>query len=81
MTVIRERDGQALVRCDEKGTPWRKNDIRYEWWINTEKMKKGIRLEEINGKTRIYCFEFRGGYRERWLMEEFDRRVPKYKAI
>ena len=81
MTVIRERNGQALVRCEEKGASWRKNDIRYEWWINTEKMKDGIKIEEINGKTRIYCFEFRGGYRELWLMEEFDRRVPKYKVV
>ncbi len=81
MTVIRERNGQALVRYDVPETSGKKHDMRYEWWFNTDKMRKGVKLEEENGKTRIYCFEFKGSYKEYWLMEEFDRRVPKHKVV
>lgn len=81
MTVIRERNGQALVRYDEQVIEGKRNDMRFEWWLNTEKMKSGVKLEEKNGKTQIYCFEFKGSYREYWLMEEFDRRVPKHKVV
>jgi hypothetical protein len=71
MTVLRERNGQALIRYDGY----------FEWWFNTKKMYEGVKLEEKNGKTQIYCFEFKGGYRECWLTEEFDRRVPKYNIV
>lgn len=81
MTVLRERDGQALIKYDELTGGEKKCEVRFEWWFNTQKMREGIRLEEENGKTRIYCYEFKGSYRERWLMEEFDRRVPKYKVV
>jgi hypothetical protein len=81
MNVIRERNGQALVKYDVKGTTGKKNDMRFEWWFNTEKMRKGVKLEEQDGKTHIYCYEFKGSYRELWLMEEFDRRVPKHKVV
>ncbi|MHB1391975.1 MAG: hypothetical protein ACYCYE_02675 [Clostridia bacterium] len=81
MTVLRERHGQALIRYDELVAGEKKHDVHFEWWFNTQKMKEGVRLEEENGKTRIYCYQFKGSYRERWLMEEFDRRVPKYKVV
>jgi hypothetical protein len=81
MIVLRERHGQALVKYDEQAVQGRKKETRYEWWFNTQKMREGVKLEEENGRTRIYCFEFKGSYRERWLVEEFDRRVPKYKVV
>lgn len=81
MIVLRERHGQALIKYDEPAGQGKKKEIRYEWWFNTQKMKEGVKMEEENGRTRIYCFEFKGSYRERWLMEEFDRRVPKYKVV
>ncbi|HYE08778.1 MAG TPA: hypothetical protein VEF53_01215 [Patescibacteria group bacterium] len=81
MTVLRERQGQALIRYDEQGDRGKKRDAHYEWWFNTQKMKEGVKLEEENGRTHIYCYQFKGSYRERWLMEEFDRRVPKYRVV
>ncbi|MGE5629578.1 MAG: hypothetical protein ACM3TR_00615 [Caulobacteraceae bacterium] len=81
MIVLRERGGQALIRYDEFDHEGKKHDARFEWWYNTQKMKAGIKMEENNGKTNIYCYVFRGAYRERWLVEEFDRRVPKYKVV
>ncbi|KUO76013.1 MAG: hypothetical protein APF77_00005 [Clostridia bacterium BRH_c25] len=78
MTVLRERHGQALIRYDDQESGGKKHDMRFEWWFNTQKMKEGVKLEEENGKTRIYCYEFKGSYREHWLMEEFDRRVPRH---
>jgi hypothetical protein len=81
MTVLRERQGQALIRYEEQVAGDKRRDVRFEWWFNTQKMKDGVRLEEENGKTHIYCYQFKGSYRERWLMEEFDRRVPKYKVV
>lgn len=75
MTVLRERQGQALVKYDISTDGGSKIDARYEWWFNINKMKEGIKLEEENEKTQIYCFDFIGAYREYWLMEEFDRRL------
>lgn len=81
MIVLRERHGQALIKYDDQASGSSKRDTRFEWWFNTQKMKEGIKLEEKNGRTHIYCYEFRGGYRERWLVEEFDRRVPKHMVV
>jgi len=81
MIILRERHGQALIRYDEHMPGGKKHDMRFEWWLNTQKMKEGIRLEEKDGITHIYCYEFRGSYREHWLMEEFDRRVPKQVTV
>lgn len=75
MTVLRERQGQALVRYDISTDSGSKLDARYEWWFNTDKMREGIKLEEKNGRTQIYCFDFIGDYREYWLTEQFDRRL------
>lgn len=80
MIVLKERDGQALLKHVEERAD-RKRVVKYEWWNDTKKMKDGIRLEEKNGKTHIYCYSFYGEYRETWLMEEFDRRVSKYQAV
>lgn len=80
MVVLRERCGQALIRYDEIDKDGKKKDARFEWWYNTQKMNEGIKMEEKSGKTCIYCYVFKGAYRERWLIEEFDRRVPKYKV-
>jgi|GEM_PF-1365084 len=77
MIVLRERHGQALIRYDEQLSGERECDARFEWWFNTQKMREGVKLEEKNGKTHIYCYQFKGSYREHWLMEEFDRRVPQ----
>lgn len=81
MTVLRERHGQALIKYDDQPSGERKRDTRFEWWFNTQKMREGVKLEEKNGKTHIYCYEFKGSYREHWLMEEFDRRVPKHIVV
>lgn len=81
MNLLRERHGQALVKYDISTDESRKPDARYEWWINTKKMKDGVKLEEMDGKTQIYCLEFIGRYKEYWLMEEFDRRIPKHIVI
>lgn len=81
MTVLRERNGQALIKYDEQSGAEKKRDARFEWWFNTQKMKEGVKLEEKNGKTQIYCYQFNGSYRERWLIEEFDRRVPRHIVV
>lgn len=81
MTVLRERQGQALIKYDEQAAGGKKHDMRFEWWFNTQKMREGVKLEEKNGRTHIYCYEFKGSYRERWLMEEFDRRVPRHMVV
>jgi hypothetical protein len=81
MTVLRERHGQALIRYDEQVNGERRRDARFEWWFDTQKMREGVKLEEKNGKIHIYCYQFKGSYRERWLMEEFDRRVPKNMVV
>ena len=80
MIILRERNGQALLKYNEDPDS-RKVHAKYEWWNNTQKMEEDIRLEERNGKTLIYCFSFYGEYRENWLLEEFDRRVPKYQVV
>lgn len=81
MTVLKEGYGQALIKYEELTAGGKKRDVRFEWWFNTQKMREGIKLEEKNGKTHIYCYEFKGSYRERWLMEEFDRRVNNQKIV
>jgi len=81
MVVLRERNGQTLVKIEGKDSCGKSKDVYFEWWYNTEKMRQGIKMEEKNGKTYIYCYMFKGAYRERWLIEEFDRRVPKYKVV
>lgn len=81
MIVLRERGGQALVKYEEKGGKTESKDVSFEWWHNTQKMKEGVKMEERDGRTYIYCFIFKGAYRERWLIEEFDRRVPKHKVV
>lgn len=81
MVVLRERNGQALIKHVVEDQEQKVKDAWFEWWYDTQKMKDSIRMEEKNGKTYIYCYTFRGAYRERWLMEEFDRRVPKYKVV
>lgn len=81
MIVLRERHGQALVKYDEQPGGGQNRDARFEWWFNTQKMREGVKLEEKGGKTQIYCFEFKGSYRERWLIEEFDRRVPNHMVV
>ncbi len=81
MTVLKERQGQVLVKYDGGADIDRGLDARYEWWFNTDKMKEGIKLEEKNGRTQIYCFDFVGAYREYWLMEQFDRRLSLGIAV
>lgn len=81
MIVLRERGGQALIKREETDHDGKKREVSFEWWHNLQKMKEGIKMEEKDEKTYIYCYVFKGAYRERWLIEEFDRRVPKYKVV
>ncbi len=76
MKVLRERNGQAILRVEDQHM-----GINYEWWFDIQKMRDGIRLEEKNNKTYIYCHIFKGKDKESWIVEEFDRRVPRVRIV
>ncbi len=79
MKVLRERNGQALVKIEECSID-SNSCVKFEWWYDIQKMKDDIKLEERNNKTYIYCYIFKGSDKETWLVDEFDRRVPKTKV-
>lgn len=74
MIVLRERHGQALIRYDEQVNGEKGSDACFKWWFNIRRMREGAKLKE---KNDICCYQFGGSYKERWFMEEFDRRVPQ----
>jgi len=81
MVILRERHGQALVKYHIHTDEGSLMDARYEWWFDLKKMEDGIKLEEKDGKTQIYCMDFIGDYREYWLLEQFDRRLSLKAAV
>ncbi|MFZ5352928.1 MAG: hypothetical protein ACOZCL_09420 [Bacillota bacterium] len=76
MIVLRERNGQALVKITDSNS-----SVKFEWWYDTQKMYDGVRMEEKNNKTHIYCYIFNGSEKESWLLQEFDKRVPKVRVV
>ncbi len=66
-TVLRQRNGQALIRIESEGIIPGYRGTRFEWWTDLQKMEQRIPAEG----NQIYCRGYAGANQDE-LIKKFE---------